>query len=334
MAQKIGIPRALLYYKYFPMWADFLRRLGADIVVSGCTSQETVSRGASRVVSDTCLPVKVFIGHVIALSEQCDSILIPVVRSTEKKVLNCSRFLGLPDVTRAVVPEAPPILEIEFDVNRGRRFLYQQIYSLGRRFSRSPFKIRDAARHAWATHLWYQQVMVHRGLTRAEAIELLEHSPREHMPLPHVAAQRPALTIGLAGHPYILYDEQISHRVISRLRAQGIKVVTPEMLQKSPADGRAEAAVGDIPSRYWESEEDMVDAGNAYCAGGVDGIIGMMAFGCGPDSLMMYLVQHQAQAAGIPFMSLTVEEHTAEAGILTRLEAFVDMIHRRKKRAV
>jgi len=45
------------------------------------------------------------------------------------------------------------------------------------------------------------------------------------------------------------------------------------------------------------------------------------------------MVQRQAaRLRTTPFMSLTVEEHTAEAGIVTRLEAFLDMIHRRKRR--
>ena len=76
----------------------------------------------------------------------------------------------------------------------------------------------------------------------------------------------------------------------------------------------------------------MVGAGDYYTRIKVDGIIGIMAFACGPDSLMMNLVQRQAHYAGIPYMSLTVEEHTAEAGIITRIEAFLDMIHRAKKR--
>jgi predicted nucleotide-binding protein (sugar kinase/HSP70/actin superfamily) len=57
----------------------------------------------------------------------------------------------------------------------------------------------------------------------------------------------------------------------------------------------------------------------------------MMAFGCGPDSMMMNLVQMKAHAEAVPFMSLTIEEHTAEAGILTRIEAFLDMIHERRR---
>ena len=72
MACKVGIPRALLYYKYFPMWRAFLDKLGAEVVVSENTNQKLISQGASLVVSDTCLPVKVFIGHVLSLSDKCD----------------------------------------------------------------------------------------------------------------------------------------------------------------------------------------------------------------------------------------------------------------------
>jgi predicted nucleotide-binding protein (sugar kinase/HSP70/actin superfamily) len=58
-----------------------------------------------------------------------------------------------------------------------------------------------------------------------------------------------------------------------------------------------------------------------------------MAFGCGPDSLMMDMVRRQsARLKTSTFMSLTLEEHTAEAGIATRVEAFLDMIQRRKRR--
>jgi predicted nucleotide-binding protein (sugar kinase/HSP70/actin superfamily) len=60
-----------------------------------------------------------------------------------------------------------------------------------------------------------------------------------------------------------------------------------------------------------------------------------MAFGCGPDSVMMDIVRRQAtRLKTTPFMSLTLEEHTAEAGLITRLEAFLDMIQRKKKRPV
>jgi predicted nucleotide-binding protein (sugar kinase/HSP70/actin superfamily) len=328
----VGIPRALLYYKYFPMWAVFLKKLGADLVVSEETNQRVILQGASRVVSDTCLPVKVFVGHVLALVGKCDSVLIPVVRSTEKKVLNCARFLGLPDMTKAVVPEAPPIFEIEFDVNRGRHFLYRQIYTLGSHFTRNPLKIRQAAHHAWTTYGLHRRMMPQYHLTRVEAI-MMQDTMLNSMTEPVSKMKGTLLTIGLVGHPYVLHDKQISQNLIEKLRSYSIEVLTPEMVPRIPAKTNINAEFTGLASRYWESEEDMIDAGNFYIDSKVDGIIGMMSFGCGPDSLMMHLVQRQAQNADIPFMNLTVEEHTAEAGIVTRVEAFVDMLHRRNKKA-
>lgn len=329
MTCKVGIPRALLYYKYFPMWRAFLEKLGADIVVSEHTNQRLISQGASLVVSDTCLPVKVFIGHVLSLSDKCDKLLIPVVRSTSEKVYNCSRFLALPDLAKAVVPGAPPILEIEFDYSRGNRYLYRQIYSLGRNFTANPFKIKAAAEYAWETHIRYHEITVKEHLTRVEAIDLLH----DDKPLEIKKELKDGLTIGIAGHPYVLHDEQVSHNLIKRLRAAGVTVLTPEMATEAPdSNGNGHTQFAGLAKNYWESEEDVVGAGDYYSRIKVDGIIGIMAFACGPDSMMMNLVQRQARSADIPFMSLTVEEHTAEAGVVTRIEAFMDMIHRARRR--
>ena len=146
---RIGIPRALLYYQYYPAWKTFFEKLGAEVVVSPPTTQAMLAEGSARVVADTCLPVKAFLGHVLSLVDKCDCIFIPAVRSVEYKVYNCSKFLGLPDMTKAVIPESPPILEIEIDINRGKSILYRDIYRLGHYFSWNPFKVRQAGRSTW-----------------------------------------------------------------------------------------------------------------------------------------------------------------------------------------
>ncbi len=329
MSCKVGIPRALLYYKYFPMWKAFLEKLGAEIIVSEDTNQKLILQGASLVVSDTCLPVKVFIGHVLSLSDKCDKILIPVVRSTSEKVYNCSRFLALPDLAKAVVPGVTPILEIEFDYSRGKRYLYRQIYSLGKHFTINPFKIKAAAEYAWETHQRYHKITTEQHLTRVEAIDLL--CKGKSIEIKEMGND--GLTIGIAGHPYVLHDEQVSHNLIKRLKAAGVNILTPEMAPETPdSNGNGHTRFAGLAKNYWESEEDVVGAGDWYTRIKVDGIIGIMAFACGPDSMMMSLVQRQAHSANIPFMSLTVEEHTAEAGVVTRIEAFLDMIYRAKRR--
>jgi predicted nucleotide-binding protein (sugar kinase/HSP70/actin superfamily) len=323
---KVGIPRALLYYQYYPMWKTFFEELGAEVVVSSSTTQATLSSGASRVVADTCLPVKIFLGHVLSLVERCDYIFIPAIRSVQRKAYNCSKFLGLPDMTKAVIPESPPILDIEIDVNKGKRHLYQAIYKLGRHFTWNPFKVRQASLAAWQAHLKYRQLMSSQGLTPPQAIARLTGEIEPEAPTSTQA------TIALIGHPYILYDEHISHRLIHRLEQADNKVLTPEMLTTEKLESATTRLVG---KAHWTYEDEVVGAGGHYLESGADGVIGLMTFGCGPDSLMMDMVHRQAvKLRATPFMSLTLDEHTAEGGIVTRLEAFVDMINRKKRRRV
>lgn len=329
---KIGIPRALLYYEYYPMWQTFFHELGAEVVVSPPTTETMLSSGSSRVVAETCLPVKLFLGHVLALVEKCDYIFIPAIRSVQRKVYNCSKFLGLPDMTKAVIRELPPILDIDIDINKGKRKLYQAIYQLGRHFTWDPSKVRSASIAAWQAHLNYRQLMSSSGLTPPQAIERISGTPE---PEPKTHSSNPAspqATVAIIGHPYLLYDEHISHRLIYRLEQAHNRVLTPEMLTTQELESAIARLVG---RAYWTYEEEVVGAGEHYLKSEADGVIGIMAFGCGPDSLMMDMVRRQAaRMRTTSFMSLTLEEHTAEAGVVTRLEAFLDMIYRKKRKQV
>jgi len=326
---KVGIPRALLYYQYYPMWKTFFEELGAEVVVSSPTTQTMLSKGSARVVAETCLPVKIFMGHVLSLVRKCDYMFIPTIRSVKRKVYNCSKFLGLPDMTKAVIPESPPILDIDIDINRGKRYLYQAIYQLGRHFSWNPLKVRQASIAAWQIHLNYQQLMSGHGLTPLSAIDRLSSLPQTE---PKTSPNHPAsnqANIAVVGHPYLLYDEHVNHRLVHRLEQANYRVLTPEMLTTEQLESATAKLVG---RAYWTYEDEVVGAGGHYLESGADGVIGIMTFGCGPDSLMMDTLHRQAvRLKTTPFMSLTLEEHTAEAGVVTRLEAFIDMISRKKR---
>ncbi|MBI2851721.1 MAG: hypothetical protein HYX84_01270 [Chloroflexi bacterium] len=321
---KVGIPRALLYYQYYPMWQVFFEELGAGVVISPTTTPAVLAAGSSRLVADTCLPAKVFIGHVISLVGKCDCIFIPAIRSVKNDVYNCSKFLGLPDMTRATVPESPPILDIDVDINRGKRQLYQAIYRLGRHFTWNPVKIKRAALTAWQTYQRHRQTMAGEKLMLSQVMEAREAGQR-----PPAKPEPYRATIAVIGHPYILFDVYVNHRIVRRLEQANIRVVTPEMLTVSELTAATARMVG---GAYWTYEEEIVGAGGHYLQNTVDGVIGVMAFGCGPDSLMMDMVDRRAaRLKSTPFMSITLDEHTAEAGLVTRLEAFTDMIQRRKK---
>jgi len=227
---KVGIPRALLYYQYYPMWKTFFEELGAEVVVSPPTTQAMLSEGSSRVVPDTCLPVKVFCGHVLSLVDKCDYVFIPAIRSVKSKVYNCSKFLGLPDLTKAVIPESPPILDIDIDINKGKHKLYQAIYKLGRHFTWNPSRVRRAAMTAWQAQLNYRELMSSQGLTPPQAIERISGTAEVESKTHSNHSIPTRATIALIGHPYLLYDKHINHRLIHRLERAHNRVLTPEML--------------------------------------------------------------------------------------------------------
>ena len=343
---KVGIPRALLYYQYYPMWKAFFEDLGATVVVSDPTTKATLASGSARVVSETCLPVKVYCGHVLELVGRVDWVLVPAVRSLEPRVLNCSKFLGLPDMVRAVLPEVPPLLDPEIDLDqrssedrdsrrlpagshifpRALRSFHREIARVGRRFTRDAARIRAAAGRAWEAHLAYQRLM-QEGRTPPEAIARWEGSEAAGAEGAQGAGRRAAHVIALIGHPYNLYDDYITHGLLSRLRCLDIRVVTPGMA--SPEALRQ--GILDLTGQpYWTYEDEVVGAAGHYLGqAGIDGLIAVGSFGCGPDSTLIDVVRRAARERGRPFMNLIIDEHTGEAGLVTRLEAFVDMLARR-----
>jgi predicted nucleotide-binding protein (sugar kinase/HSP70/actin superfamily) len=117
--------------------------------------------------------------------------------------------------------------------------------------------------------------------------------------------------------------------VVSRLEELGIAAITPEMVSNCQALTAAKALGKKI---FWSNSQHMAGAALALMNSRhpVDGLIFITSFSCGPDALIGELISQRAQALQIPCMLLTVDEHTAEAGFVTRLEAFTDMLSRRK----
>ena len=112
----IGIPRAISYYNNYPFYYGFFKGLGFDILLSDKTTTKLINDGSNYVVSDTCLPIKVFVGHVVnLLSKGCDTIFIPSLQSTAYKVNNCTKIRGLPEIIRNIINKPFKMIEPTLD---------------------------------------------------------------------------------------------------------------------------------------------------------------------------------------------------------------------------
>jgi predicted nucleotide-binding protein (sugar kinase/HSP70/actin superfamily) len=315
----VGVPRALLTYHYEPMWRAFYDALGIEVVVSPPTTGETLLRGAARVVSETCMPVKVYCGHVLSLLGRVDCVFVPSVDQLRPGARNCPKLIGLPDLIADAIPEAP-LLTIDVHGQGGLPPLPQLALRLSKYWIINPLALRRAVGQAQAAHDAFQASPL-LGVDVSRAPEA-------------GTSASDALTVAVVGHPYNLYDDYVTHRLLDRLRALGVRVLTPEAVP--PGDRWASVQeLADAP--YWSYEDEYVGAAGSLlrCAprrGVVDGLLSVSAFGCAPDSVMSSVLDRAARRAGIPYMSLILDEHSGQAGLITRLEAFVDMLVRRKER--
>lgn len=323
---RIGIPRALHFLQHYPLWRTFFEELGAEVVASPPTNRDILSAGAKLVADVTCLPVKVYAGHVAWLRDQgkVDEVFVPAIRSVEWGALHCSKFQGLPDLITATVPDVPPLLDPGVDVHRYKVPPEKAFRILGRRLSRNPFKVQRAWKRACQVDAGYRTLMQEQKLTYPEALAALY--PGE-WPAPRAAGEpEPRQTIAVVGHPYCLHDEYINHNLLSRLRALGARVLTSEMV----TEGEAQAGIARTTGqKRWFYENWMSGAAGHYLAEPqITGVISVMAFTCGPDSAMVETMTRRAHAMQRAYMGLVLDEHGSASGMVTRLEAFVDMLSR------
>ena len=114
--KKIGIPRAISYYNNYPFYYGFFNTLGFEVILSDKTTTKLINDGCKYVVSDTCLPVKVYVGHVINLLDKgINTIFVPSIQSVAHKINNCTKIRGLPEIIRNVVNRPFKMIEPTLD---------------------------------------------------------------------------------------------------------------------------------------------------------------------------------------------------------------------------
>jgi predicted nucleotide-binding protein (sugar kinase/HSP70/actin superfamily) len=64
----------------------------------------------------------------------------------------------------------------------------------------------------------------------------------------------------------------------------------------------------------------------------IAGVIVLSNFNCGVDAITVPFVEDKVEQHGIPCMHLILDEHTGEAGLVTRVDTFVDTVRMRGAR--
>lgn len=322
----IGIPRAMSYYNYYPFYFGFFNELGIKIVLSSPTTKKTITDGAGLVVTETCLPIKVYVGHVIDLIEKgVKNIFVPSIQSIAPKIYNCSKIRGLPDLIRNVVKGDFKIIDATLDKSEKNNNLSDFLNEIAAYYDiKDSDKIKSAQNAGFVVQNNFN-TMMQNGLDFDNA---LKYAIKGSVIIPPKKEEKP-INVALIGHGYNIYDRRTCMDIAKKLQDMEVGVYSAYQLTREQLSGGMSAL---NTSLYWANQYEMSGCAGHYLQDDkVDGIITLTAFGCGPDSLMIEDIRRKSKQFNKPLLNLTIDEHTGEAGFITRIEAFCDMLYRNKR---
>ena len=299
--------RALHAYRDLPLWERFLTELGCDPVLSGPTDSRMLARASRIAPAEICLPARAMVGHALSLSESVGVLLVPRLvcrRRHGVPLFGCPKSLALPDLLRALLPTRTRVVELTVDerAHGDGTSLHRTARALGATRARS----RKAVRAALETPDTRSSLLACRPAFTAGGIGGT-HRTR----------------IGVVGHAYLVGDDTLSLHLADRIAALGATPVLPRFTRLPWLPGP--------PALDWLYESELVaEARHMVETTGVEGLILATSFACGTAPVTAASILRDL-ARSIPAMTLVFDEHTAEAGLLTRLESFLDLVDMRRQ---
>jgi len=301
----IGIPNIFYFNEYLPFYTKLLDELGIDIVVSPATNRDIVDTGLQSVISEACFPVKVALGHIRYLKEQdVDAIFLPSFINMNpaeegRKGLACPHTQSIPYVARAAI-DGIKVLAPRIDLSRGNSWLVAEIKKSLRDFGRPGiFRVNRAVRKAWEAQKEFRFTITQKGR------EVLNSLDRK--------------AVAIIGRTYNAFESGMNLQIPSKLSTLDVMAIPMDML---PVEDMSTPTKW--PSMYWLSGQRILRAAEYVRDHEFLYPIFLGNFSCGPDS---FIIKHFKEAlGGKPYLHIEIDEHSADAGAITRCEAFLDSI--------
>lgn len=294
---KIGLPRAMLYYRYGVFWKNYFENLGLNVILSPETNEQIVSLGIKNTIDECCLSYKIYLGHVLYLSSICDYILISRVCDYGKKDKVCTRLNATYDNIKYLID---PNQIIEYDIHHTKhKYTFPSFLKIGFKFTKNPIKIITSYILAKKKQKQYDQ-----SKFNEESNKLQKNTKK----------------ILILSHFYNIKDKFISNYIIKYLESNDIVPIFSNNIDKKIATEFSEYFSNTL---YWKYSKEMVGA-LYYCKNQVDGLIFISTYPCGIDALVNNLAILKNKE--LPILNLLIDENITELSLETKLESFLDIV--------
>jgi len=303
----VGIPRALLVYDYAPLLIGFLNALNVKVVLSSKTTKEIMEQAVELSYTDSCFPLKLLHGHVASFTE-VDYILYPcAIRLGEKdgdedQKYACPLVQASPFIIRQAFDLGERLLLPIIDFSRGNADTIDNLADAAVKMGFSRSKGKKAALAGIEAQHRFESGL---AALRRKLVKQLHGSGQ--------------LGVVLFSRSYMSQDSGANLGIAEKLAQLGVVPIPLDFLPLATVDPKD---YSDRPYWLYESKHiagAVVTASDPQLYG-----LALTNFGCGPNSFILRIVEDIM--GGKPLGQLEIDEHAAEAGIVTRLEAFVDTI--------
>jgi predicted CoA-substrate-specific enzyme activase len=310
----IGLPRTLHLFDELPRWRAFFETLGAHIVLSRETDAAARQATTNLVASEFCFPAKIVHGHVANLlaKRDVDFVFMPHrIASKRNRATTDAQFCpyvqGLPGVLRAALRRSniddtkvlTPIVDERMPEKAVVKYLTKVV---------GPVLGVDAKRVAAA---W-------RAGNEAQAEFMRRVQSDTQQVLDRLAAEnKPAFVI--VGRPYNLYDPGLNVGLPRKIAEHGLPVIPLDGLgfRESDIEPIYHNTFWNFAQKALAGVKRISQSPNLYP-------VYLTNFGCGPDSFNLTYAERTIGRK--PMLILELDEHAADAGYVTRVEAFIDVV--------
>lgn len=309
----IGIPRGLMaFYQQFPFWRTFFETLGFQVKVSEETNTQTVKKALSSIVAETCFPVEVMHGHIYELMDdpEVDFVFTPfMINSKAEKDnptnnCNCPWVQSYPFMVKASMPEEKRnrLLDPALNFRYFGKVTEQELYDgIGKKFNIPKKEIANAMYLADKKQEQFEARVAQRGR------EVMDSLPPGKE------------CLAIMGRPYNTGDPALNLSLVDKLINMDVLPIPMDYLPL-----KEEHITQHYNMMYWPNGQKILAAARIIARDERLHAVYMGNFRCGPDSFLSHFVAEEM--AGKPYMEIEIDEHSADAGMITRYEAFLDSL--------
>ncbi|OGI00739.1 MAG: hypothetical protein A2Y25_11690 [Candidatus Melainabacteria bacterium GWF2_37_15] len=345
--------------------SSLIKSLGGEMIIPPTTSKKTLSLGTKHSPESICLPYKLLLGNYIEAIEHGAEAVIMIsspgicrLGEYSRSIKNALDDLGYKakyidlDLYKGKFMEMLHCIKSVtgntnvVDIARGLILAFNKIFVLDNMDNiLSYYRAREfetgTAEKAFNKSLkWIDQASSRKELKEANIEAVREIQKTE------IDENREVLNVDLTGEIFMVLDPFSNQHIERELGSLGVQTkrsmnlsgwlktaIIPKFLRKG--ETHLERAfrfakpylLRDIGGDAIESISDVAYATSK----GVDGLIHVSPFTCMPEIVSQNIFPRMKQDGVLPILALVLDEQTGRAGFVTRLEAFVDLMKRRKR---